>query len=549
MFKLLMFWTRWLKKIHKQVLHSWVGPFMVAFFVILFILVLQFIAKYTDEIFGKGIESLVIARVFGYAAITLVPLALPLGVLLSSLLTMGNMGERYELAACKSSGISLFKIMRPLTYGALGLTIGGLMFSFYVVPHANLKLYTLIHDLDQVKPSFALSENHFYDDIDGLVIHVREIDRETDVLYKVKIFDHSDKAGNNRVTLADSAVMLPSNASGYLKMSLFHGVMHEEQPKRPGDKVDYKYNRFYFDTLQYQVRMAGFDLDESEGSIFAPHHYMKNIGELYHDIDSIQDRMDKTRYDLTEYMVKYNHLDTVTKFGGVEEGAVPDSQDSVTYEPDGPIEVDLEQPVTKWFPKTKSDDLINSAVQQSRAVSNYSTIISERLDRVALRDRKFRIELHTRYALPISCLVFLFLGAPLGAIIRKGGLGLPVIFSIGFFILFYILMIQGKKFARDEILDVWVGVWLPNLVLTPIAIWFTYSSATDSPIMYQSGWWKFKQLLFGWIPGLGKKKKAKKGLDPVSLQDLIEQRERRKEVARRRMEEFQRRKEEAKSKK
>ncbi len=544
MIKLILFWTRWLKKIHKLVLHSWLGPFMVAFFVILFVLVLQFIAKYTDEIFGKGIESAVIARVFGYAAITLVPLALPLAVLLSSLLTMGNMGERYELAACKSSGISLFKIMRPLTYGALVLTFGGMLFSFYVVPNANLKLYTLIHDLDRVKPSFALKKNHFYGDIDGLVIHVRDINRETDILHKIKIYDHTDKVGNNRVTLADSGIMVPSDASGYLKMSLFHGVIHEDLPKRPGDKADNQYNRFYFDTLEYQVQMAGFNLDESEGSIFAPHQYMKNIQELYHDIDSISDRMASTTQDLSEYMVKYNHLDTVTQVGG-QEVREYDESDSVTYEPDGPIDANPEKAVDTWFPMADRGDMYNKAVQQGRAVGNYSTIIAERLDRISLKDRKFRIELHNRYALPISCLVFLFLGAPLGAIIRKGGIGLPVIFSILFFIIFYILMIQGKKFARDEILPVWIGVWLPNLVMTPMAGWFTYSSATDSPILYRAGWWKLQKILWGWIPFLQKKKKN--ASESVSLEDLIALRERRKDLARRRMEEFQRRKAEGKT--
>lgn len=542
MFKLLLFWTRWLKKIHKLVLHSWIGPFLVAFTVILFILVLQFIAKYTDEIFGKGIEPQVIARVFGYAAITLVPLALPLGVLLSSLLTMGNMGERYELAACKSSGISLFKIMRPLTYGGMFLTLGALLFSFYVVPAANLKLYTLIHDLDRVKPSFALKKNHFYGDIDGLVIHVRDIDRESDVLHKIKIYDHTAKVGNNRVTLADSGIMVPSRNAGYLEMSLFHGVTHEELPKRPGDKVNNKYNRFYFDTLQYQVQMAGFDLDESEGSIFAPHHYMKDIGELFHDIDSISDRMDATTEDLSEYMVKYNHLDTVTRLGGVEETREYDKdKDTITYAPDGPVAASVDKKLEDWFPQADRDDMYNKAIQQSRAVSNYSTIISERLDRVSEKHRKFRIEMHNRFALPLSCLVFLFLGAPLGAIIRKGGIGLPVIFSILFFIIFYILMIQGKKFARDEIMPVWAGVWLPNIVMTPMAVWFTIASATDSPILYRAGWWKIQRfvarLLF-----MKKKEEIKKAEEGVSLQDLIVERERRKELARRRMAEFQRRK-------
>ena len=386
MFKILFFWTRWLKKLHMLIIRSWMGPFFVSFSVILFVLVLQFIAKYTDELFGKGIEADVLGRVFGYASMTLVPLALPLAILLSSLLTMGNLGERYELAAMKSSGISLFKMIRPLTFGTTLITIGALLFCFYVVPMANLKLYTLLHDLGQVKPSFALKENHFYSDIDGLVIHVRNVDRETDMLYQVKIYDHTDKIGNNRVTIADSGRMVPSEASGYLKMSLFHGVIHEDVPREAGDESFNKYQRFYFDTLQSQVAMAGFDLEESEGSIFAPHHYMQNIVSLYSATDSLVDRLGNYTGDLKEYMVKYSHVDPVMPESF--QNAVDD--DSLEYEPDGPITADISKPIHEWFPVIDHEELLTKATQHSRAVKNYSTIIQERLDRESLKVRKFK---------------------------------------------------------------------------------------------------------------------------------------------------------------
>lgn len=542
MFKILFFWTRWLKKLHMLIIRSWVGPFLISFSVILFVLVLQFIAKYTDELFGKGFEAVVIARVFGYACLTLVPLALPLAVLLSSLLTMGNLGERYELAAMKSSGISLFKMIRPLTYGTTLITIGALMFSFYVVPIANLKLYTLLHDLGQVKPSFALKENHFYSDIDGLVIHVSGLDRETDMLYQVKIYDHTDKIGNNRVTIADSGRMVPSELSGYLKMSLFDGVIHEELPREPGDAVLNQYQRFYFDTLQYQVAMAGFDLEESEGSIFAPHHYMKNILDLYESTDSLKSRLDDYTDDLEEYMVKYTHIDTVLP----ESVQKAFADDSLDYEADGPIAADIGKEVADWFPVVDKEELLTKATQHSRAIKNYSTIIQERLDRESLKVRKFKMEINNRYMLPISCLVFLFLGAPLGAIIRKGGIGLPVIFSILFFIIFYILMIQGRKFARDEIMDVWSGIWLPVLVLTPLAVLFTYSSATDSPILYKQGWWKFKKFILRLLPFIKVKETES---NTLSIQELIDLREREKDVARRKLEEYQKGVEEKKKNK
>lgn len=539
MTRILFFWMRYMKKLHKLILSSWIGPLLVAFSVILFILVLQFLSKYLDDLFGKGFETIVLVKVFVYSCITLVTMALPLAVLLSSLLTMGNMGERYELAAIKSSGIGLFRIMRPLTNGTAVITIAALLFSFYVVPIANLKLFTMLYDLSKVKPSFALKEGHFYSDIDGMVIHVGGIDRQKDVLYKIKIFDHTDKVGNNRITLADSGVMVPAGGTGYLQMTLFEGVIHEEIPKKPGSGTpDDQYHRFYFDTLDYQVGMAGFNLEESESNTFAPHQYMKDIHALYHSTDSMAKRLDGYQEDLDQYILKYTHVDTSLTPGERHNLAF----DTTHFEPDGVIEADLAKPVFEWFPEVESEELINRTTQHCRAVKNYTTIIQERLDRENLKIRKFDMEIHNRYALPISCLVFLFLGAPLGAIIRKGGVGMPVIISIGFFIVFYILMIQGRKFARDEILPVWVGIWLPVLLMAPMAIFFTWTSARDSAILYSSGWWKAWKFLFGWIR-FGKKKEEQP--HTMSIQDLIDKREAMKEAARKKVEEYKQDKEES----
>lgn len=196
-----------MKKLHKLILKSFIGPFLIAFSVILFVLVLQFLSKYIEDIVGKDIGSDVLGQVFLYASMTLVTLSLPLAVLLSSLLTMGNLGERYELAAMRSSGIGLFRIIRPLLMATLVVTGLSLYFSFYLTPIANLKLYTLLFDLSHVKPTFAVKEDHFYSGIDGLVIHVDEVDREKDLLFGIKVYDHAQSVGNTAVTIAEKGIM------------------------------------------------------------------------------------------------------------------------------------------------------------------------------------------------------------------------------------------------------------------------------------------------------------------------------------------------------
>ncbi|HEX2901316.1 MAG TPA: LptF/LptG family permease, partial [Bacteroidia bacterium] len=260
-------------KIHKLILRSFAGPFLVAFTVILFILVLQFLSKYMEDIMGKGLDSIVLAKVFGLASLTLVTMALPLGVLLSSLLTLGNMGERYELAALKSGGVGLFKAIRPLIHATIVITIGSMFFSFFVTPMSNLKLYTLLYDLSKVKPTFALKPNHFYGGIDGMVVHVGDINRETDLLSRIKIFDHSDQVGNNRITVAATGKMVPSEATGYLDLTLFNGEMFEKAPHEGGGPNAEKTQIFSFDTLMYKVPLQGFNLEQSDEETFRNHQY------------------------------------------------------------------------------------------------------------------------------------------------------------------------------------------------------------------------------------------------------------------------------------
>lgn len=561
MLRILLFWTKLLKKIHMLIFRSWFGPFLISFTVLVFILMLPFFGRYKDEIFGKGLEAIVLAKVFWLAILNAIPMALPLAVLLSTLITMGGLGERYELAAMKANGISLFKIMRPLTYGTFVLMLFSFTFNFYIYPKVNLKLFTLVYDLGQLKPSFALSEGHFYNGVDGMVIHTRKINRETDVLHGIKIYDHSDKVGNNRITLADSGRMIPSAGNGQLAMTLYKGVVHEESPKKPGKPAGASYSRFYFDTLNYRVDLSGFELDESEGTVLARHQLTSDIHHLFEAVDSMENRMETIKGDLADYIAKYTHIDTSRALapppgpappkgdstgkqarGQVADPGVnvdlPPSFDSVNRRPPKVIKVDESKSVREWFPDIPPHELLTKALQTSRAVKNYTNIIQERLEREGERWRKYRIELHNRFALPFACLVFLFIGAPLGAIVRKGGIGLPVIFSIVFFVIFYFFQINGMKFARDGILPVWVGTWLPVLILSPMAAWFTYSSSTDSPLLYMAGWSRFIRG-FLYVITFGKKGALKKPVrKELSIDEIVMERQRIKDEAQKRLKEY-----------
>jgi lipopolysaccharide export system permease protein len=518
-------------RIHKLILRTFIGPFLVSFTVILFVLVLQFFSKYMEDLVGKDIGGDILAQVFGLACVVSVTMALPLGILLSSLLTIGNMGERYELASLKSAGVGLFKVIRPLIHATIVTTLVSFYFSFFVMPGANLTLYTLMYDLAKVKPTFQLRANHFYNGIDGMVLHVGDINRETDLLTHIKIFDHSEQVGNNRITLAEFGKMVPSEQLGFLDVHLFHGVIHETKLPEAGGPKTNEYSRFYFDTLVYKVPLQGFKLDKSDEETFSNHHYMLDVYELNAAADSLKKKTMRFLPDFQDYNRRYIHLDTILN----KSIAASIAADTMTYPPSGPIVANIDKPVWEWFPDLPPKELITKTVNQVQALANVARTNEERARNDAAKWRKFRIEQHTRWMLPLSCIVFLFLGAPLGAIIRKGGIGIPVLFSIAFFILFYILMLQGKKFARDELLPIWVGVWLPILVMLPMALMLTWQSASDSPFLFSSTWYKIGRTLFGWM----RKNKKKTGTSTMSIEEIVAQREKYKADARKRLEDHE----------
>lgn len=546
-----------LRKIDTLILRSFVGPFFAAFSIILFVLVLQFLTKYMDDIFGKGFEADILARVFLYACATLVTMALPLGILLSSLMTVGGMGERYELAALKSSGVGLFKTMRPLIGATIFITLFSTWFSFFVVPVVNLKLYTLLFDLGKVKPSFAIKPKHFYTNLDDYVIHVEDVDKERDMLYKIKVYDHREDIGNLRVIYADSGRMIPNEVSGVMMIEMFHGVSHEDMPKELGKERTYQYQRYYFDTLNYRIQLTGFDVEESDPSTFAQHHYMQNIFELYEGREKLRRTIDTMSTEYGNYVAKYVFLDSMVvdptyrvranERKKLEEERrkeqekekwkkdslklvkpaqlvrilpdtakpklAPGPRTGVVPEASKMYSISNQKPVLEWFNPLNRLDILNKSIHSSRAVKNHAVVMLDRIKNEDLKERKFDMEFHGRMMLPVSCLVFLLLGAPLGAIIRKGGIGIPILFSILFFIFFYILMMWGKKFAKDDILPVWIGIWLPCVVMFPFGVLFTYKAARDAPIFNSEVWGKVfrlaHRLLIVWWWPFKKKKRPK----------------------------------------
>lgn len=449
----------------------------------MFILVMQFLWRYVDDLVGKGLEWGVLGELLFYASLQVVPMALPLAILLASLMTFGNMGENYELTALKSAGVSLPRIMMPLIVLTVIISISAYVFSNNLLPVANLKLYSILHGIKETRLELDIKEKVFYQGVDNFSIKIENKDREKNLLFDVMIYDHRDRqARNSNVTLADSGRLQMSSDKKFILLTLFDGVRYDEQVANETSKHQRRDNKLFrvdeFKEQKAYIQLQGFDFTKSDESLFRSSDRMKNISQLAHDLDSI--RLERKVYinNLEErssnfYFTRLRNNDSVKHV--LIDTAVVVNVDSVF--------ISLE--------RTQKRMVIESALRQARDNKQVIDDQMRFIEREELKIRRHQMELYRKFTLSFACLIFFFIGAPLGAIIRKGGLGMPVVISILFFIIYYIIDTMGAKFAREGVWLVYQGMWLSSFVLLPVGVFLTYKSATDSALLNSDSYVNF----------------------------------------------------------
>lgn len=461
-------------------LKNFLGLFLMTFLICIFILLMQFVWMHVQDLVGKGVEISVLAEFFVYAVITVVPLGLPLAILLASLMSFGNLGERFELTAMKSAGVSLFRIMRPLTVSIIFISIGAFFFSNYVLPISQVKLWTLIFSLRQKSPEMEIPEGEFYDGISGYNIYVRHKDYQSGVLYDMMIYDYSEGFQNARVMMADSGRVLFTEDKKYLLLSLYSGESFENldqaQQRATGtrDKIPYRRETFADKTLLIDFSTEFERFDES---VLADQHVSKNVGELIHSIDSVE--------VLAHLRSRQQSAEIISsKYLGRER--ITNHQITVVDQSElGANHVDsLFNQLSAHSKMMVYQNAVDAAKQHADMVS-YNSLMLDEYKRYV---RKHEVELHRKFTLAFACLIFFFIGAPLGAIIRKGGLGAPVVISVVLFIIYYIIDNTGYKMAREALWPCWAGMWLSSFVLLPIGVFLTYKAATDSALFNPEAW-------------------------------------------------------------
>ena len=473
------------KRIHILLLRSFAGPFALTFFIVIFIMVMQFLFKYINDLIGKGLEFQVVSEFVLYLTATMVPMALPLAILMAALMTFGNLGEFYELTAMKSSGVSLIRIMLPLIIVAVFLSIGAFLFSNYMLPLTNLKMRSLLYDIQRKRPSFQIVEGIFYNGIEGYSMRIDTRDPDTNILYGIRIYDHTERKGNIMVTVADSGYMQVSADDQYLIFTLYSGRSYNEIQSDRKNKKDFTYphRRDLFQEQTILIELTGFGLDRTDESLFKSNVSMMSLNMLGHYEDSFRTEINKIYRNVNEALSQrtyYNYKRAGPKTTENE----PHEDDYVIYR------LNLDSLFNELEGRYEIQT-IDQALVQARASMNHISTSSTNTEAKVTRLRRYQIETQRKFTLSFACLIFFFIGAPLGAIIRKGGLGMPTVISVLFFLAWYVLSMSGEQFARDSALSPVLGMWLSSAILLPIGIWLTYKSMTDSSLMDMETYYLF----------------------------------------------------------
>lgn len=464
-------------------LKNFLGLFLMTFLICIFILLMQFVWMHVKDLVGKGVEIGVLMEFFVYAVVSVVPLALPLAILLASLMTFGNLGEKFELTAMKSAGISLFRIMLPLITAVSMICVGAFFFSNYVLPVSQVKLWTLIFSLRKKSPELEIPVGEFYDGIDGYNIYVRQKDTKTGLLKDLMIYDLTNGFQNATVMVADSGRIYFSDDNKYLLLKLYDGESFEnlkqQQTFSSGNiKERVPYRREMFKQKQLLIDFDS-EFSRYDENILHDQHVSKDVIELVHSIDSVNTIAHGRSREQSKEIVERRYFS--------RERNANLQLPALTKQELRPYDIDS---LYNTLTDGKKEEAYSNALTKARTMSDQVQYNGLMLDEYQRYIRKHAIELHRKFTLAFACLIFFFIGAPLGAIIRKGGLGAPVVISVVMFIIYYIIDNSGYKMAREGLWPVWAGMWLSSAVLLPIGIFLTYKAATDSALLNPEAWLK-----------------------------------------------------------
>ena len=476
-----------IKKLDALIIKAFIGPFLATFLITLFVLVMQFFWLYIDDLVGKGLDFFTLAKLTGYVAAFNVPLALPLALLLSSIMTFGNLGESFELVAIKSAGIPLLRFMQPLFIVTLFIAGIAFLFANNIIPVVNLKLNTLKYDIIVSKPAFDIKEGVFYDKIDGYVIKIGNKSKDGNEIRNVIIYEKNYGLQDYSL-IAESGIMKVSDDKRSLEFDLRNGWRYEEKGNKYTTNTEFI--RLGFKEYKKILDLSSFKMNKTADSAFKDNYKMLSVRQLNKAIDSMENTrsyyLNKSNADLRPYLDFVKYTDTTWQKVDVA------SLKKVTN-------------FNKLIADTAKIDVFEKSVALINSVQGSINLMA---DEYTTRDKDLRyhqIEWHRKFTLSIACIVLFLIGAPLGSIIRKGGLGTPLIFAVIFFVIFHLFNTFGEKFVKSNEMSPFAGMWLSTGVLIPIGIFLTYKAMRDSQLFNQEFYYRSFNKIKGLIAARRKK--------------------------------------------
>jgi lipopolysaccharide export system permease protein len=442
----------------------------------MFVLLMLFLFKYIDDLIGKGFEWYIIMELMLYSSATNVAMALPLSVLLSSIMTYGSLGENYELVAIKSAGISLGRALYPMIIAVCILSVSAFIFSDFMLPVANLKYYSLLYDARKQKTAFLINENVFNNSFPGYSIRVKHKDADGQTLHEIMIYEKGQDAQSNtmNVTFAKEGVMYRSVDNSSLILRLKDGIRYRKKKSENGYDPRQKLIRFRFHELVQKFDLSSFKMTRTNQDEFKSAYQMMDLKLLNKSRDSTNSLVNiglDRNYSLISPYFKYFNFPHKTskpvKF-------IPGKADYL-----------------KSLPHDKQVSVIANALNEAKGMKDQVKVRSQRYSDLSLEQRRNRVEYQKKFTLSAACLALFLIGAPLGAIIRKGGLGLPVVVAIAFFLIYYIISTIGEKFVKDGDVSPMIGMWIAIIILTPMGIFLSYKAANDSELFNVENYNKF----------------------------------------------------------
>ena len=460
---------KFIKKIDIFVFKAYCLLFVGTFFICLFIFMMQFMWRYVDELIGKGLTLDVLAHFFYYAGLTLIPMSLPLAILLASLITFGNLGERFELLSMKAAGIPLIRILQPIIIFNILLCIGSFYFQNVTGPEAQKKFYTLIYSMKQKSPELEIPEGIFYSEIPGYNIFVEKKGKENGMLYGVMIYSTTDGYEDAQIVLADSAELKTTADEKHLMLTMYAGERFRNMQAQ-GNMMARANVPYMRETFIQETDLIPFDnnFNMMDANVFSGSAQTKNLREIETGLDSLAHKSDSIGRSLFAYLQNTTYR---RKVNIASQDSAKIARQTLNFDT-----------LYSQLTVSQQQSILRNAMQKSTVATNeyeFRGLISKDIDQST---RTHWVEWHKKFTLSLACLFFFFIGAPLGAIIRKGGLGVPVVISVTIFIFYYIINVSGEKMAKSGEWVPWFGEWLSSMVLCPIGIFLTYKANKDSAV-------------------------------------------------------------------